>query len=244
MSIDLLSYWWVISILLIIIFNRYVLRLFGVVRIPEDKIGLIRKKFKLVGKHKELPSDRIVALNGEPGYQAMTLAPGLYFGYWPWQYKIESQLFTVIQPGNLGLVIARDGASLESDRILGRRIECDNFQDAVKFLTNNGQKGRQSAVILTGSYRINTLLFEIQQVPITMIPPNKLAIITTLDGKPLPKDEIAGGPVEGHNNYQDFDKFVFSGGWRGLQQQVLLAGAWNLNPWAVQIKVIDMLARS
>jgi uncharacterized membrane protein YqiK len=211
------------------------------VRIPEDKIGLVKKKYVLVGSKKELPPDRIVALEGEAGFQADTLAPGLYFGLWPWQYSVTQQTFTVIPEGQLGLVIARDGASLDSDRILGKRVECDNFQDSRKFLTQGGQKGRQSAVILTGTYRVNTLLFEVQMVPITKIPPNQVGVVTTQDGKPLKQGEIAGDLVAGHNNYQDFDKFIGAGGFRGLQQQVLLAGAWNLNPWAVTVKIIEML---
>ena len=44
-----LPYWWVIFPLLAIIFYEVVLRLFGVVIIPEDKIGLVTKKFVLFG---------------------------------------------------------------------------------------------------------------------------------------------------------------------------------------------------
>jgi hypothetical protein len=39
-----------------------------------------------------------------------------------------------------------------------------------------------------------------------------------------------------HNNFQDFDKFLEMGGNRGLQQQVILSGTYNLNPWAVNIE--------
>jgi hypothetical protein len=44
------------------------------------------KKFVLVGKNRRLPAGRIIALNGEAGYQADTLPPGLHVGMWPWQY--------------------------------------------------------------------------------------------------------------------------------------------------------------
>jgi uncharacterized membrane protein YqiK len=51
---------------------------------------------------------------------------------------------------------------------------------------------------------------------------------------------IAGSLVEGHNNFQDFDKFLSKGGQRGLQIQVIQAGLYSLNPWAVEIEKAAM----
>jgi uncharacterized membrane protein YqiK len=105
----------------------------------------VTKKFVLVGKNKELSGDRIIATNGEAGFQATYLAPGLHFWYWPWQYEIDMQNFVVIPEGHIGLVNAKDGAIIKTGRILARRVECNNYQDAQAFLNNGGQKGRQSA---------------------------------------------------------------------------------------------------
>jgi len=49
------------------------------VTVPEDRIGLVTKKFVLFGANKELPAGHIIATLGEAGYQAQSLAPGLYF---------------------------------------------------------------------------------------------------------------------------------------------------------------------
>jgi len=67
-----------------------------------------------------------------------------------------------------------------------------------------------------------------------------VGVVTTLDGEPLENGQIAGKNVEGHNNFQDFDKFLELGGNRGLQQQTILAGTYNLNPWAVQVEEVQM----
>ena len=128
----------------------------------------------------------------------------------------------------------------ETGRILGRRVECENFQDAEQFLTNGGQKGRQSAFIPNGSYKINTHLFEVSTVPQVHIQENMVGVVTTLDGEPLEAGQIAGKMTTGHNNYQNFDKFLEQNGNRGLQQQVILSGSYNLNPWAVQVEEIQM----
>ena len=65
------------------------------------------------------------------------------------------------QRPKIGLVLSKDGKEIPTGRILARKVDSDNFQDATAFLNNGGQKGRQSAFITTGSYRINTFLFEI-----------------------------------------------------------------------------------
>ena len=78
---EITSYWWIILILFSIIFYKFILRVFfGMVMVPEDKIGLVTKKFVLFGADRSLPDGRIIATKGEAGYQAQTLAPGLNGG--------------------------------------------------------------------------------------------------------------------------------------------------------------------
>lgn len=227
-------------IFLCLVFYKFVLRVFfGLVIVPEDKIGLVTKKFVLFGKQ-TLPEGRIIAINGEAGFQGQTLAPGVYFGKWIWQYSIDFQPFTVIPTGKIGLILAKDGAELETGRILGRKVECDSYQDAVAFLNNGGRKGRQTAIITPGSYRINTLLFEIELTDMVVIPDNAVGVVTTLEGKPLAEGQIAGKIIEGHNKFQDIDGFLSAEGYKGLQEQVILAGSYFLNPWFAKIEMVHM----
>jgi len=229
--------WWVIPIVLSVILYKFVLRFFfGMVIVPEDKIGLVTKKFVLFGADKSLPDSRIIATKGEAGFQAQTLAPGLYWGMWIWQYSVDMTAFTIIPEGKIGLVLSKDGQEIPTGRILARKVESDNFQDATAFLNNGGQKGRQSAFITTGSYRINTFLFEIVIAEQIKIFENMVGIVTALDGDPIPQGQIAGKFVDGHNNFQDFDYFLEKGGNRGLQPQVMLAGSYYINTWAIQIE--------
>lgn len=234
---SILSYWWIIVIVLSIVLYKFVLRVFfGMVMVPEDKIGLVTKKFVLFGADKSLPDGRIIATKGESGYQAQTLAPGLYWMKWIWQYSVDMTSFTIIPEGKIGLVLSKDGKEIPTGRILARKVDSDNFQDATFFLNNGGQKGRQSAFITTGSYRINTFLFEIVIVDQVKIYENMIGIVTALDGDPIPQGQIAGKFIDGHNNFQDFDKFLDDGGNRGLQPQVMLAGSYYINTWAIQIE--------
>lgn len=234
---EITSYWWIILILFAIVFYKFILRVFfGMVIVPEDKIGLVTKKFVLFGADKSLPDGRIIATKGEAGYQAQTLAPGLYWGMWIWQYSIDMTGFTIIPEGKIGLVLSKDGKEIPTGRILARKVESDNFQDATAFLNNGGQKGRQTAFITTGSYRINTFLFEIIIADQIKIYENMIGIVTALDGEPIPQGQIAGKFVNDHNNFQDFDKFLEHGGNRGLQPQVMLAGSYYINTWGILIE--------
>lgn len=96
-----------------------------------------------------------------------------------------------------------------------------------------------------------------------------VGIVTTLDGAPLPPADIAGriggfadiealekepqvsdseliekllgAKNELHNNYQDFQAFLDSGGRIGLQHDPLLYGAYLLNPFLVHVEAAEML---
>ncbi len=224
--------------------------LLGLVLIRETQVGVVVKKFAA----RSLPPGQLFALAGEAGYQADTLAPGVHFGYWFWQYRILKMPVTVVPQGEIALVIAADGAAIPTGRILGKVEECDTFQDARRFLVNGGEKGRQLGILTAGTYRINRALFTIiasfdaelhgmvpDQLRLHRVEPDMVGIVTTLDGQPIEPGEIAGQVIPGHENFQNAQAFLNGGGRRGLQEQVLLSGSWNLNPWFAQVEQVPMV---
>ena len=52
-------------VILALILYRYVARLFGIVIVPEDSVGIVNKKYVVVGQNRTLPAGAIIALNGE-----------------------------------------------------------------------------------------------------------------------------------------------------------------------------------
>jgi uncharacterized membrane protein YqiK len=295
------------------IFWRKVLSLVGVIMVPDDSLGIVTKKFVLLGANRSMPDGQIIALHGEAGFQADTLPPGLHLGLWPWQYAVELAkfltipqgkigvvqacdgkplqkgriiaadcdcnlyqdarafltnggqrgpqmriippgtyrinplLFTVttadafqVPPGKLGIVEARDGEALGTGRVIAKGVDCDSYQDPKAFFEHGGQRGPQSKIVAPGTYYINPVLFDVRCVDVVEIPDNKVGIVTTSEGKPLEKGEIAGVQVEGHSMFQDPDAFLASGGFKGLQEQVLLAGRYFINPRFASVEVVDM----
>ncbi|GIG56622.1 hypothetical protein Lfu02_09940 [Longispora fulva] len=110
-----------------------------------------------------------------------------------------------------------------------------------------------------------------EQLNVVVIAPNEnrdmIGLVTVLEGEPLPSgdiasrlggfDDIAGMEDETsdagiidvllgsknslHNNYQDFQRFMDSGGRIGLQHDPLLYGAYLLNPFLVRVEMVPML---
>jgi uncharacterized membrane protein YqiK len=235
--------WVVVGVVALVLLVRS-----GVWVIHEAEAGLVIKKFG-----RSLPPGRLIALEGEAGYQAELLSPGWHFGKWAWQYKVVKVPLVVVRPGELALVVAADGESIPSERILGHEVDCDDFQDARAFLTGGGEKGRQLAVLTAGTYRINPALFQVVttetadqvglrgvELEVSSVSPDRVGIVTVNDGCPIPQGDLAGMPVEGHDNFQHGQGFIDAGGCRGLQEQVLLSGSWNLNPWFVRVEQIPM----
>ncbi len=234
----------------LLLLPAFVLFLLGAVWIRETEVGVVIKKFG----HRSLGPGQLIALEGEAGYQADTLPPGLHFGFWPWQYRVIKEPVTVVPQGEIALVVAAGGAAIPAQRILARIVDCDNFQDARKFFLNGGEKGRQLGVLTAGTYRINSALFTVilastaqehcmapDQFRVHRVKSDMVGIVTTLDGQPIEATEIAGPSVPGHENFQNAQAFLNAGGRRGLQEQILLSGSWNLNPWFTQVEQVPMV---
>ncbi len=237
---------WTMGIVLFILWAFWL----GAVYIREQEVGIVIKKFG----SRSLEPGRLIALANESGIQADTLPPGLHFGLWKWQYRVDKVPVVRVCQGEIALVMAADGSPIPPGRILARAVDCDHFQDARRFLTGGGERGRQLAIITAGTYRINTELFQIitsynagelgmnsEYLRVYHVSPDMVGVVTTLDGQPISEGEIAGPNVPAHDNFQNPQAFLDNGGHRGLQEQPMLSGSWNLNPWFVNVEQVHML---
>ena len=128
----------------------------GVRYIPHDKVGIVEKLWSPKGS---LTGGRIIALEGEAGFQAELLRGGLHAGFFPWQYRIHKQPLVMISESKLGYVSARDCGPLPPTQTLARIVDCNHFQDANAFLRREGQRGRQRAILREGVFAINLAQF-------------------------------------------------------------------------------------
>jgi uncharacterized membrane protein YqiK len=190
---------------------QYTVELVKFFSVPQGKVGCVESC-----DGKPLESGHIVAREvacdsfqdarafltsgGERGPQMGVIPPGTY--------RINTLLFTVsvvdavvIPPGKIGVVEARDGKPLARGRVIARYVDCDSFQNAQAFMEGGGERGPQAAVIAPGTYRLNPFLFSVQLADAIDIPDNKVGVVTTREGAPLPAGEIAGPTVPGHDMF-------------------------------------------
>ena len=144
----------VLAIVLLLLFCLP--RLLGIVYIPYTHVGIIEKIWSSKGSLRE---GQIIARNGEAGLQAKFLRGGIHFGLYPWQYRIHKEPLVVVAEGKMAYIYARDGVPLEPVQTLGRNVDSNHFQDAIRFLEAQGQRGRQRGILREGVYAINLGLF-------------------------------------------------------------------------------------
>jgi uncharacterized membrane protein YqiK len=123
--------------------------------IGPTQVGLVRKRFG-----DKLPEDNPVAFDGEAGYQAEMLMPGLRFKLWI-VYAVTKHPWVQVPAGQIGIVIAQIGQPLP----IGAKSAVfapgfGNFTDLKGFVegvigpngrTVHGQKGVQRPVLSPGT---------------------------------------------------------------------------------------------
>ena len=116
-------------------------------QIGPTEVGLVAKRFGL----RKLKQDNPIAFNGEAGYQAVLLMPGLRFKLWP-IYGVRKFPWVQVPAGQIGVVIAQTGAPLPIGAKSGvYKPEFANFSNVRTFVEGGGQKGVQRPVLAPGT---------------------------------------------------------------------------------------------
>jgi uncharacterized membrane protein YqiK len=185
---------------------------------------------------------------GVKGIQLRTLPPGLWPIH-PYLFRVSVAKTTIVPAGKVGVITAADGAPLDAGRLNGKAIESHkNYQDAEQFIGSGGQKGPQVEILTPGTYRILTNsvdiddqnimkpgLFTVRFFDATLISENQIGLVEALDGAPLDPRDYVATPIAGHDNFQDCNEFIRSGGQRGPQKDILLPGTYYINPLVFKV---------
>jgi regulator of protease activity HflC (stomatin/prohibitin superfamily) len=235
---------WLIVLILAVILALYLLS--GLFLISENEVGILTLK---IGRQK-MPAGQVIARKDQVGVQATTLVPGLYFRS-PILWNVRKAPVLEVGPVNIATVEAIDGRALPKGRLLGDEIECNQFQDAERFLSAGGFKGPQVGILRPGKYRINTLAFAVKMWTAAQVNAGQVGVLTAQDGVPLPPKLIVAPrtvtePTPAlprariHNYYQDGQAFLDSGGYRGPQQDTLQPGRYYVNPLLFNVDLHDV----
>lgn len=136
--------------------------------IGPTEVGLVTKRLG-----RRLTGDNPVALEGEAGYQADLLMPGLRFVLWP-IFSVEKFPWVQVPAGEIGVVVAQAGQPLPiGAKSAVYRSDFGNFSDTRNFLGNGGQKGVQRPVLPPG----------------TLVPIHPVSFLV------ITKEEVYGRPI-------------------------------------------------
>ncbi len=132
----------------------FLIMLSGIRFIPNNRIGVIEKRFSGKGSVKS----GFIAMNGEAGYQPRILRGGLHY-LMPIQYVVHTMPLVTISQGKIGYIFARDGKQLDPAQVLASNASVTDFQDVESFLKNGGQRGPQRRILREGTYAFNLVQF-------------------------------------------------------------------------------------
>ena len=111
------------------------------------QIGLVIKRVS----RRHNTTDTPIAMNGEAGYQADLLMPGVRFKLWP-TYAVVKYPWVQVPAGEIGVVISQIGEALPTGaKSAVYKPEFGNFTNLPVFLNNGGQKGVQRPVLPPGT---------------------------------------------------------------------------------------------
>lgn len=205
--------------------------------VPADHVGIIHRRW---GPRQ--PDARFKKVTPYParGVQARILTPHRPVWLLPGRYEVELAQAVRVPEGMVGLVSAQEGARRPPGQPLGRAVDCLDFQDGEAFLLNGGEQGRQIQTLAGDTvYYVNTVLFAVEFMPRTYIPPGTVGLVVAKAGRIRPPDRPLGWFVE-CENFQDGQAFLRNGGQQGRQLAVLTGGSYyDINPALFDVITID-----
>lgn len=198
------------------------------VNIGAKEVGIKERRY--FGRR--MPQGRVVATDGEVGLQADILKPGLHFVMYPVERVVQKVPLVEIGADELGVIEAIDGEPMPMGSIFApdrAQNAHNNFQDPIAFIKQGGVKGIQLRTLPPGKWAIHPYLFRVSIAQSTVVPPGKVGVITAADGAPLDQGRLHGKAIAHHKNFQDAEAFIYNGGQKGPQVEILTPGTYRIH---------------
>ena len=172
-----------------------------------------------------ITQDRVYSLNTDRDEMAMVTT---------WQMELQAaDAFNPVVIGGtedqIGIVTVQDGLALPSGEIIAPEVSNhNNFQDAERFIGENGYRGKQYMPLLEGTYFVNRWFATVEKLAKTVIPMGYVGVVISYYGK-TGKDNSGAGFRHGER---------VTKGERGVWSEPLGPGKYAFNTYAGQIIVV------
>ncbi|CCH29499.1 SPFH domain-containing protein [Actinosynnema sp. NPDC047251] len=246
----------------------YEVRIHDMISIPVGSIGIVHAKMGGSLEHgqpiaRHVPCDhfqdfeKFLDQGGQQGPQIEILGSGGQYAIHPTVFEVRIAKRTYVPLRTIGVVVAKVGEIMPYGHTLARHVECNYFQNGVKFLEDGGQQGPQQALLPGGSYYdINTDMFNVltqNQIDLETVPlshhylePEDLRLVSVESEETgvvivteglHPVDAAEPAPrIEGHESFQFPWIFLANGGQFGPQSEVLPGGStYAINPFFARV---------
>src|SRR3982750_4174112 len=217
----------IIAVVIALLVVWYIVTRF-LVNIGAKEVGIKERRY--LGRR--MPQGRVVATDGEVGWQADILKPGLHFVMYPVERVVQKVPLVEIGADELGVIEAIDGEPMPMGSIFApdrAQNAHNNFQDPIAFIKQGGVKGIQLRTLPPGKWAIHPYLFHVSIAKSTVIPQGKVGVITAADGAPLDQGRLHGKAIREHKNFQDAEAFIYNGGQKGPQVEILTPGTYRIH---------------
>jgi len=128
----------------------------------------------------------------------------LAYGCWLWFF-----CRFYVKPNEMAVIIAKTGDDLAPGQILAQK----------------GQKGVQAEVLGEGRHFLDPIRYERTIMPVVLIPPGKVGVVTSKVGDNLPPGE-----------------FLADANQKGIWRRVLGPGKYRINPIGYNIEIVDAIS--
>ncbi len=231
-----------VGAILLIVVGLAMLASTSFVFIDASKVGHLKRIYG----YKELPSGRIIALDGQKGPQAEILGPGFHIiPLVQVLYSVEQFDVVRVPEGSYAEIVAVDGKPMPEGMFIAPAIpdkDVAAMMEADYFLTHGGIRGPQETVLKPGEYRINRYLFNVRidkDTRATVIPAGHVGVVKSNVFKPgtqCVEQEVkaADGAIEGALSVP-----LVPPGCIGIWREPLLPGAYYLNRKAYEVTLVD-----
>ncbi len=138
---------------------------------------------------------------------------------------------------NVGIVTVHDGPSLAQGEIIASIVGTtvantdtyhNNFQDADKFLTAGGSRGRQLQVLVEGTYYINRFFATVEMIKKTIVEVGTVGVVVSYTGE---QGEDLSGKEYRHGEMVEKGK-------RGVWSEALMPGKYAFNTYAGKVIIV------
>lgn len=101
--------------------------------------------------------------------------------------------------------------------------------------------GIQARTLGPGLHFLIPFLYVPKKYSFTVITENEIGIIESIDGNAIPPGKIFAKVVDGHNSFQDGERFLINNGEKGPQIEILPPGVYRINPVLFNIRKVPSI---